>query len=384
MDAQRDGWDPDDERTVIQSVSVRHNDQILADWRHTIVVVQGPEPGLRVTVDDGGLTIGRKAPATVRVPEPEVSALHCEIQTMHGRDHLLVIDRASTNGCFVDGRRVVGQAAWVPGGLLQVGSNVFRHEYQPRAAADAALEVDRDLQKASSYVAALLPPPLRSDRIHADWFFRPSARLGGDAFGYQILSDDCLVGYMIDVCGHGAGSAMHSVSVLNLLRQRALPDTDFSQPAQVLDRLNRLFQMDGHGNLFFTIWYGVYDARAGTLTHAGGGHHPVYLRAPRGDSLLPLQVRNPPIGVLPEAVFAQQTVNVAADSRLYAFSDGAFEFVDKDGRSRGLADFVHLLTEPAVPGLREPERLFRRVRELAAVPVLEDDFSALVVTFLSH
>jgi serine phosphatase RsbU (regulator of sigma subunit) len=384
MDIERNEWDPDDERTVIRSVRVRLNQPELADWRHTIVVVQGPEPGRRVTVDKDAMTIGRKAPATIRVAEPDVSALHCEIQVIAGRDHLLVIDRASTNGCYVDGRRVVGQAAWMPGGLLQVGSQVFRHEFQPREAAEAALEVDRDLQKASSYVAALLPPPLRSAHVSADWYFRPSARLGGDAFGYQILSDDCLAGYMIDVCGHGAGSAMHSVSVLNLLRQRALPDTDFSQPAQVLDRLNQLFPMDSHGGLYFTIWYGVYDARARTLTHAGGGHHPVYLRAPQGDALLPLQVRNPPIGVLPEAVYAQQTVPVAPDSRLYAFSDGAFEFIAKDGRARGLGDFVPLLTEPAAPGLREPERLFRRVCELAATPALEDDFSALVVTFLSQ
>jgi len=33
---------------------------------------------------------------------------------------------------------------------------------------------------------------------------------------------------------HGAGSAMHSVSVLNVLRQRALPGVGFRNPAQVL------------------------------------------------------------------------------------------------------------------------------------------------------
>jgi hypothetical protein len=45
---------------------------------------------------------------------------------------------------------------------------------------------------------------------------------------------------------------------------------------------------------------------------------------------------------------------------------------------------VPLLTEPGTPGVREPDRLLRRVCELAATPVLDDDFSALVVTFLSH
>lgn len=380
-------WNPDDDRTVIRATPLAAEVDAATAWRHTVVVVHGAEAGRRYPVEDQPLSIGRKAPATVRVPEPDVSGAHCDVQALPGRDALLVTDLQSTNGSFIDGRRVEGRALWPPGGLLQVGSHRFRHEYQPRELAQAALDADRDLQKASHYVQSLLPAPLRTPHVSAEWFFRPSARLGGDAFGYQALDEHRLAGYLIDVCGHGAGSAMHSVSVLNMLRQRALPDTDFAQPAQVLQRLNDVFPMDSHGGLYFTLWYGVFDARASTLTYGSAGHHPTYLRQPDGhpDSrqLLPLQVRNPPIGVATDLQFQQQQTAVLPGSRLYAFSDGAFEIVDKSGHPRGLQDFLPLLLEPPVSGLSEPERLFRRAGELSQSPVLDDDFSALVVTFLS-
>lgn len=42
---------------------------------------------------------------------------------------------------------------------------------------------------------------------------------------------DTFVFYLIDVSMHGAGAAAHSVNVLNLFRQRALPSVGFRNPA---------------------------------------------------------------------------------------------------------------------------------------------------------
>ena len=49
---------------------------------------------------------------------------------------------------------------------------------------------------------------------------------------------------------------MLSVSIINVLRQLALPGTDFGRPGEVLNRLNAMFQMENHNGMFFTIWYG--------------------------------------------------------------------------------------------------------------------------------
>ena len=90
--------------------------------------------------------------------------------------------------------------------------------------------------KAAAYVQSLLPAP-QTGPISTDWVFIPSAELGGDAFGYHWLDDDHFAMYLLDVCGHGIGAALHSVSVLNVLRAQTLRDTDFYQPSDVLAAL---------------------------------------------------------------------------------------------------------------------------------------------------
>ncbi len=130
-----------------------------------------------------------------------------------------------------------------------------------------------ELAEAADYVTSLLPPPLTGD-VSTDWKFIPSTQLGGDSFGYHWLDDDHLAMYLLDVCGHGVGAALLSISAVNVLRSYLLPDTDFHDPGQVLSATNDMFQMENHNNMYFTIWYGVYSRSRREIRHACGGHPP--------------------------------------------------------------------------------------------------------------
>jgi serine phosphatase RsbU (regulator of sigma subunit) len=173
---------------------------------------------------------------------------------------------------------------------------------------------------------------------------------------------------------------MHSVTVLNVLRQRALPNTDFHDPAQVLASLNAMFQMDDHDGMYFTAWYGVYSLVTRRLAYASAGHHPGYLyapAAPRADLKTPGLM----IGAMPNAKFRTDTVEVPHGAALYLFSDGVFEVTTPDGRQCGLGDFLPLLagTEAAVPG--ETARVYAEVKRMAKAGPLDDDFSLLLIRF---
>ena len=124
------------------------------------------------------------------------------------------------------------------------------------------------LAQAAEHVVSLLPPLVTAGPIRTDWHFVPSALLGGDAFGYHWLDADHFALYLLDVCDHGVGPALLSVSVLNVLRSQSLPNTDFHVPSQVLYMLNETFQMENHNNLYFTMWYGVYNKTTGVLDYA--------------------------------------------------------------------------------------------------------------------
>ena len=228
---------------------------------------------------------------------------------------------------------------------------------------------------------SLLPQPLDTGPVRAEWSYYPSAQLGGDAFGYYWLEPGTFVFYLIDVSGHGVGAAMHSVTVLNVLRQRALPNVDFQNPAAVLSSLNTRFQMEDHNGMYFTAWYGVYRTADRQLTYGTAGHHAAYLVPPDKSTTQPLGMSALMIGAIPNQEYEVRQTEVPPGSALYLFSDGAFEIVTKDERRWGLDDFLPLLLAPAVSGTRESERIRLAVIDAAQPGPLEDDFSLLVVTF---
>jgi sigma-B regulation protein RsbU (phosphoserine phosphatase) len=94
--------------------------------------------------------------------------------------------------------------------------------------------------------------------VRADWRFLPSARIGGDAFGYRFLSPDRFAVFLLDVAGHGPGSALLAATVMNRLRERSrtLGDLAEAERAAVLGALNKSFGMEEQGARFFSAWYG--------------------------------------------------------------------------------------------------------------------------------
>jgi len=353
---------------------------------HYLVVVQGTEPGKRIEVDSAALTIGRDAKqATVVFPDTQVSRAHAMVRVVNGR--AVVEDLKSTNGTFVDAARVASRTTLREGNVIRMGAHALRYERRSRKDVQRTKEMDRDLLKARKYVQSLLPAPIHTGPVLAEWSFVPSSQLGGDAFGYYWLDATTFVFYLVDVSGHGVGSAMHSVTVLNVLRQRALPNVDFRNPSEVLANLNDMFQGENHNNLMLTMWYGVYRTDDRMLTYGSAGHHPAYLVAADRQTSRPVGSPALMIGAFPSMTYQTEQTQVPAGSSLYLFSDGLFEIVTKDQQQWELSDLLPLLLErgaadaPNVAKVTEAERVYNAVREVAAPGPLDDDVSLLVVTF---
>ena len=82
--------------------------------------------GESVTVPPEGLEVGRDAPHFADLPGmaglDQVSRRHVRLQ--YQGDRLLVLDLQSTNGTFVDGRRIRGPESIGPGQRLRLGLDV--------------------------------------------------------------------------------------------------------------------------------------------------------------------------------------------------------------------------------------------------------------------
>jgi hypothetical protein len=337
------------------------------------------EPARRIAIGPGPLTIGRGAQSGLVLPSGDVSRNHCII-ALDG-EAAFVTDLGSTNGTIVNGRRAEGAVRLTAGARLVLGP--FTLVYRSGRAADFARteEVEKDLARAGRYVAALLPPPVPEGPVRAAWRFVPSTNIGGDGFGYGWLDEHRFAAWLLDVSGHGVGSALLAASVMNLLRVHSLPGTDFTDAAAVLVALNDRFQMDRQGGLYFTIWYGVYDTRTRVLGFGCAGQHPAFMLAPGDAAPRPLWVKNPGIGLAPDWPYRRAEVAVPAGARLHLFSDGAFEIITTDDRQLTIGDFLPLLAGPQEPGVPEPERLWRAVRARSRPGPLDDDVSLVTLDF---
>ena len=231
--------------------------------------------------------------------------------------------------------------------------------------------LENELGEAASYVRSLLPSPLNGS-IETQWCYLPSSHLGGDGFGYHWLDSETLAVYLLDVSGHGVGAALLSISVLNVLRTQLLAATDFRDPSQVLEGLNRAFPMVRNNEKYFTIWYGVYHEPSKSLTYASGGHHAAVLVS-NPDKALHLQTGGPVIGVLPDLKYPSARIQVPTPATLYIFSDGVYEIARPDGSWHSREEFSQFLLAKQPP----IETIVRRMREMHGVEEFEDDFSLL-------
>lgn len=238
-----------------------------------------------------------------------------------------------------------------------------------------------EIARAAEYVISLLPAPISGGDVTTAWRYFPSATLGGDSFGYHWLDEDHFAFYLLDVCGHGVGPALLSVSALNVLRAQSLPGVDFHDPAAVLGGMNTNFQMEKQNELYFTLWYGVYNRQTRSLNHASAGHPPALLF---GNSSLPAEqviCQNMFIGAFPNVEFEKSETRVLKGSRVYLFSDGVYEVERPDGTMWSLEELQDFLRRPLAEPGKEIETLYKTLQELHGGDTLDDDFSLLRLDF---
>jgi sigma-B regulation protein RsbU (phosphoserine phosphatase) len=236
-----------------------------------------------------------------------------------------------------------------------------------------------EVDAAAAYVRSLLPEKLQ-DEVATDWAFVSSSRLGGDMFGYHWLDAQRLAIYLFDVCGHGVGASLLSVSVFDSLRRESLPGTDFERPCHVLAELNEAFPMERHGDRFFTIWYGVYDVETRMLRYANGGHPPaILLRTGKEPKLL--MESSLMIGVVPDATFGETTARIEPGTRLYLLSDGALEAEGPHGEQFGLARLTTCIADAQQRSGSRVERVWEELRRWQIDEAPTDDVSLLEIEF---
>jgi sigma-B regulation protein RsbU (phosphoserine phosphatase) len=154
---------------------------------------------------------------------------------------------------------------------------------------------------------------------------------------------------------------------------------DFKRPGAVLAALNDAFQMDNQNNMYFTIWYGVFNRSSRKITFARGGHPPaILLTGDSAETARPMELKAPGmvIGSMPGVPYRTQSADVGAYAQLFLFSDGVYEIKRQDdGQMWEFTDFVRCMCQPVKNGVSEIDVVLGEARRLQGLDAFDDDFS---------
>ena len=245
------------------------------------------------------------------------------------------------------------------------------------------LLLETELSEATEYVKSLLPLPINNP-LSIQFKFLPSRQLGGDCLDYNWLDADSLAIYLLDVAGHGLKATLPSISVLNLLRSRALKDLNYYQPSEVLAALNNTFQINYQNDKYFTIWYGVYNRVSRQLTYSSAGHPPAIIisgNSPTNTEVKRLKTPGMPVGMFPEAKYVDAYCQIEKSSTLYIFSDGAYEITQSNGNLWSLEGFTQILISLQYSVDNQLDYILDYLIKLNSKEIFEDDLSILQVKF---
>lgn len=222
----------------------------------------------------------------------------------------------------------------------------------------------REAQFAVRVQQELLVTPARS-ALPCVWlsnYTRPSDGVDGDFFELLQPGPHCVDLIVGDVMGKGVNAALMGAAVkmqlgrslIELMTADGGGAGGAPEPAQILTAVHNAMTPNLQAlDAFVTLCYVRIDRRAGTLTWAGCGHEEPVLATADGTSVT-LHNQQPPLGVLDDACFQQDTLPAGPGDWLLMHSDGVSDAIDVHGERAGSArvrrTFLRLARSHVAPG----------------------------------
>ena len=242
-----------------------------------------------------------------------------------------------------------------------------------------SLDVLREDQKAGRQVQKKMLPqePFHFGSYFIDYQIYPSLYLSGDFVDYFAINDHCFGFYLADVSGHGASSAFVTVllkhmSMTLLQEYQAKGGHGSVHPSMFLSTINHNLLASELGK-HVTVFGGVIDTKARTLTYSTGGHFPLPVLSMGGETRF-LEERGLPVGLFADASFTDVTIDLSEPFTLTIFSDGILEVLPQDSLKEKEQYLLSVIDETAGSAEMVMSRL--NVQSLHEAP---DDIALLVL-----
>lgn len=252
-------------------------------------------------------------------------------------------------------------------------------QFKIRALANRYGEFRRELMDARRIHESLFPRPNAEGDIHYVYLYEPMRQIGGDyLFISHAPTDDgrrqATSVVVIDVTGHGIPAAL-TVNRLHGELSRLFAEDPGIRPGDVLKLLNRYVHLTlATHSVYVTAVCMRVDPVKQTVEYASGGHPTVFLRAVDG-TVQELPSTAFVLGACPDAEFDAdpKTLRFGPGDSLIAYTDGALEAKDKDGRMIGTRGLQRVVATPShCPSGSWPQIILNLVEQHRHGPPADD------------
>lgn len=207
-----------------------------------------------------------------------------------------------------------------------------------------------------------------------------TAFVGGDFYDLIRLPDRRACVIMGDVSGKGIEAASVSAAVKTALGAYAWEGL---APARMVRSLNDFLLGFSRVETFATLFVGIIDLAAATITYCSAGHPPALLMSANAEELRLLDVQSGVVGAFPDISYQDGVAVLSEGDVLLLYTDGTTEARDPSGAffgEQGLRDMVMRESAGDKPYEGFLDRLLACVEDFTGNK-LDDDVAMVSVRF---
>ena len=213
---------------------------------------------------------------------------------------------------------------------------------------ESELNIARDIQL--SILPKIFPPFAGMPELDLFAVLKSAREVGGDLYDFFTVDEDNFCFVIGDVSGKGVPASLFMAVTKTLFKATAVSGTP---PEVVLDNVNTELSRGNDKAMFVTAFFGILNIKTGVIAFSNGGHNlPVVMRKDGSVKYL-WKTGGMVVGAMEGMKFEPGTLTLAPGDRLFLYTDGVTEAMDKN------------------KVLFSDERLLRELEQLHGLPVKE-------------
>lgn len=222
--------------------------------------------------------------------------------------------------------------------------------------------IGAELNVATHIQSSMLPCifPAFPDRNELDIYatMTPAKEVGGDFYDFFMVDERHIAIVMADVSGKGVPAALFMVIGKTLIKDHTQPGRDLGE---VFTEVNNILCESNDNGMFITAFEGVLDLVTGEFRYVNAGHEKPFIYRKNGEYEAYETNAGFVLAGLEDIEYQEQKVNLSIGDKIFQYTDGVTEAVNKDKKLYGMDRLQHALNEKCLEC--SPEETLRLVKE---------------------